>query len=132
MLEKFALMAFVSTAEPAKARGFYEGKLGLPVKAADDYGVMYDAGGTTLRMSFVQELHPAPYSILSWIVADIHSVITELTAKGVKFEIYEGMGQDASGVWTSPGGARVAWFKDPGGNLLSLSEFGQDISWLEE
>jgi len=123
MLGKYALMAFVSTAEPAKARAFYEEKLGLTVTSVDDYGVMYDAGGTTLRMSFVRELHPAPYSILSWMVTDIHAVIAGLKAKGVVFEIYEGFGQDGSGVWMAPGGTQVAWFKDPGGNLLSLSEF---------
>lgn len=122
MLGKYSLMAFVATAEPATGRAFYEETLGLPVTSADDYGVMYDAGGTTLRMPFVRELHPAPYSILSWMVSDIHSVISALKAKGVIFEVYEGMGQDASGVWTSPGGTKVAWFKDPGGNLLSLSE----------
>lgn len=122
MLGKYALMAFVATTEPATGRAFYEGKLGLTVTSVDDYGIMYDAGGTTLRMSFVRELHPAPYSILSWIVADIGAVIAGLKAKGVVFELYEGMGQDVSGIWTAPGGTKVAWFKDPGGNLLSLSE----------
>jgi hypothetical protein len=125
MLENYALMAFVSTAEPATARAFYEQKLGLRVTSADDYGVMYDAGGTALRMSFVRELHPAPYSILSWMVSGIHSVIEGLQKEGVVFEVYDGLGQDASGVWTAPGGTKVAWFKDPGGNLLSLSEFSQ-------
>ena len=123
MLGNYALMAFVSTAEPPKARAFYEEKLGLPVTSVDDYGVMYNAGGVTLRMSFVRELYPAPYSILSWMVTDIHSVIAGLKARGVTFEVYEGLGQDASGVWTAPGGTMVAWFKDPGGNLLSLSAF---------
>lgn len=122
MLGKFALMAFVATAEPAKGRAFYEEKLGLTATSVDDYGVMYHAGGTTLRMSFVREMHPAPYSILSWIVTDIHAVIAGLRTKGVVFEVYDGMGQDVSGVWTAPGGTMVAWFKDPGGNLLSLSE----------
>src|SRR5580692_1535248 len=119
MLGKYDLMAFVSTAEPAVGRAFYEGKLGLPVKAADDYGVVYDANGIRLRMSFVQELKPAPYSILSWVVPDIHEVIGKLKTNGVVFEVYDGFGQDADGVWTAPGGTQVAWFKDPGGNLLS-------------
>ena len=123
MLGKYELMAFVATAEPATGRAFYEEKLGLSVTSVDDYGIMYDAGGVTLRMSFVRELHPAPYSILSWMVTDIDAVIAGLKARGVVFEVYEGMGQDDSGVWTAPGGTKVAWFKDPGGNLLSLSEF---------
>jgi hypothetical protein len=123
MLGKYDLMAFVSTAEPAKARPFYEGQLGLPVLAADDYGVMYDVNGRRLRLSFVRELQPAPYSILCWVVPEIFSVVADLMAKGVVFERYEGMGQDAAGVWTSPDGTRVAWFKDPGGNVLSLAQF---------
>lgn len=123
MLEKYDLMAFVSTAEPAKARAFYEGQLGLPVLAADDYGVMYDVNGRRLRLSFVRELLSAPYSILCWVVPEIFSVIADLMARGVVFERYEGMGQDAVGVWTSPDGTRVAWFKDPGGNVLSVAQF---------
>lgn len=123
MLGKFDLMAFVSTAEPAVGRAFYEGRLGLPVMQADDYGVVYDVNGVRLRLSFVQELKAAPYSILSWVVPDIHGVVRELKKKGVVFEMYAGFGQDADGVWTAPGGTMVAWFKDPGGNVLSLSQF---------
>jgi hypothetical protein len=123
MLGKYDLMAFVSTAEPAVGRAFYEGKLGLAVLDQDDYAVTYDANGIRLRMSFVRELHAAPYSILSWLVPDIHGTAKELKKKGVSFEVYEGFGQDADGVWTAPGGTQVAWFKDPGGNLLSLTQF---------
>jgi len=123
MLGKYDMVAFVSTAEPAKGRAFYEEKLGLKVVTADDYGVMYDVNGRRLRLSFVRELKPAPYSILSWMVQDISAVIRELKGRGVVFEIYEGFGQDADGVWTAPDGTKVAWFLDPGGNGLSLSQF---------
>jgi catechol 2,3-dioxygenase-like lactoylglutathione lyase family enzyme len=123
MLGKYDLMAFVSTAEPAAGRAFYEGKLGLPVLQVDDYGVVYDVNGARLRMSFVQELKPAPYSVLSWVVPEIYVVLRGLKAAGVVFEVYEGFGQDGDGVWTAPGGTKVAWFKDPGGNILSLSQF---------
>ena len=123
MLGKYDLMAFVSTAEPAVGRAFYEGKLGLPVKQADDYGVVYDVNGVRLRMSFVQELKPAPYSVLSWVVPDIHFLVAELKKKGVVFEVYPGFGQDEEGVWTAPGGTQVAWFKDPSGHLLSVTHF---------
>ena len=124
MLGKYDLMAFVATAYPAKARPFYEEILGLAVTHEDGFGITYDANGTRLRLSFVQELHPAPYSILSWIVPDIHSVIAALTVKEVIFERYDGLGQDKWGVWAAPGGTKVAWFKDPDGNLLSLSQWG--------
>ena len=123
MLGKFDLMAFVSTAEPAKARPFYEEKLGLQVTASDDYGVMYDVNGRRLRLLYVRELHAAPYSILCWVVPDIRAAVAALVLKGVVFERYEGLGQDDAGVWTAPDGTRVAWFKDPGGNVLSLAQF---------
>ena len=123
MLGNYDLMAFVSTAEPAVGRAFYEGKLGLEVMQADDYGVVYAVNGRRLRMSFVRELKAAPYSVLSWVVPDIHRVVGELQSRGVVFEVYAGLGQDADGVWTAPGGTMVAWFKDPGGNVLSLSQF---------
>ena len=123
MLEKYDLMACVSTAEPAKARAFYEGRLGLEVLGSDDYGVMYDVNGRRLRLSYVQELQPAPYSVLCWVVPDIRAAIAALTLKEVVLERYEGLGQDAAGVWASPDGTLVAWFKDPGGNVLSLAQF---------
>jgi catechol 2,3-dioxygenase-like lactoylglutathione lyase family enzyme len=125
MLGKYDLMAFVSTTEPDKARAFYEGKLGLAVTHQDNFGITYDAHGIRLRMSIVRELKPAPYSILSWVVPDIHAVIGELAAKGVLFEIFGGFEQDAAGVWTAPDGTQVAWFKDPGGNMLSLTEWAR-------
>ena len=125
MLGKYDLMAFVSTegSAKAKARAFYEEKLGLDILAVDDFGVMYDVNGRRLRMSYVQELKPAPYSVLCWVVPDIRTAIAALVLKEVVFEQYEGFGQDAAGVWTAPDGTLVAWFKDPGGNVLSLAQF---------
>ncbi len=123
MLGNFDLMAFVSTAEPLKARAFYEETLGLAVLAVDDYGVMYDVNGRKLRMSYVQELKPAPYSILCWVVPDIRAAVAALVLKELVFEQYDGLGQDKAGVWAAPDGTQVAWFKDPGGNVLSLAQF---------
>ena len=82
----------------------------------------FDAHGTMLRIAKVRELSPAPYTVLGWNVPDISGAVNLLRAKRVSFERYEGMDQDAGGVWTSPGGAKVAWFKDPDGNTLSLTE----------
>ena len=123
MLGKYDLMAFVSTADMARGRAFYEGVLGLPVRQADDYGVIFDANGVRLRMSLVREVVVAPYSVMSWVVPEIHEMISGLAAKGVVFERYDGFGQDEAGVWTAPDGTQVAWFKDPSGHLLSLSHF---------
>ncbi len=123
MLGKHNLMAFVATTNPAKARPFYEDTLGLTVTASDNYAITFDANGIRLRLASVREKTTAPYSILSWVVPDIHAIIAGLAAKGVTFEVYDGFGQDAAGVWTAPGGTQVAWFKDPDGNLLSLTQF---------
>ena len=123
MLGKYDLMAFIPTAEPGKARAFYEGTLGLAVLGSDDYGVTYDVNGRRLRLSFVKELQPAPYSVLCWVVPEIRGVIAALTVKEVVFERYEWMKQDVHGVWAAPDGTQVAWFKDPDGNVLSLAQF---------
>jgi hypothetical protein len=71
----------------------------------------------------VRELHPAKHTVLGWEVADIHAKTRELTSRGVRFERYDGLAQDESGIWTTPSGAKVAWFKDPDGNTLSLTQF---------
>jgi hypothetical protein len=123
MLGEYDLMAFVSTADMAIGRAFYEGVLGLTVRHADNYGVVFDANGVRLRMSLVRDVVVAPYSVMSWVVPDIHTMIRELVSRGVVFEKYDGFGQDALGVWTAPDGTQVAWFKDPAGHLLSLTHF---------
>jgi catechol 2,3-dioxygenase-like lactoylglutathione lyase family enzyme len=123
MLGKYDVMAFVPTVEPAKARDFYENTLGLAVLASDDNGVTYDVNGRRLRLSFVQELQPAPFSVLCWVVPNVRAVIAALTVKNVVFERYAWMKQDVHGVWTAPDGTEVAWFKDPDGNVLSLGQF---------
>ena len=116
-------MAFVATADATKARPFYEETLGLKVRDADAYGINFGADGNYLRMSFIRDFKAAPYSVLSWVAEDIYNMIAALTARGVKFEHFEGMGQDEVGVWTAPNGTKVAWFKDPDQNMLSLTQF---------
>jgi predicted enzyme related to lactoylglutathione lyase len=87
--------------------------------------VVFDAHGTSIRVanvSSVKGFRPAPFTILGWAVSDIESAVAELTGRGVQFERFPGMEQDAMGIWTSPSEARIAWFKDPEGNVLSLTE----------
>jgi len=123
MLGRQSLMAFIPVTDAGRAKPFYEKTLGLKVVAEDPYGVMFDANGVTLRMSVVgSELKPAPFTILGWSVADIRAVIPALESKGVVFERYDFFEQDELGVWTSPEGAKIAWFKDPDGNTLSLAQ----------
>lgn len=123
MLNDKTIMPFVSTTDPARAREFYENVLGLLVKSQDNYAIVYDANGIDLRMSTVRELVVAPYSVLSWIVPDIKAEVIELGAKGVQFEKYGFFEQDELNIWTAPGGTQVCWFKDPDGNLLSLTQY---------
>jgi catechol 2,3-dioxygenase-like lactoylglutathione lyase family enzyme len=122
MLSGEELMAFVATRDGARARAFYEKTLGLRVVSNDDYALVLDANGTTLRVQKVDELTPHPFTALGWVVADIAATVDQLRARGVTFERYAGMDQDQRGVWRSPSGARVAWFKDPDGNTLSVTQ----------
>jgi catechol 2,3-dioxygenase-like lactoylglutathione lyase family enzyme len=119
------IVAFVATTAPARAKSFYAETLGLRFISEDAFALVFDAGGTMLRVAIVRELHPAPYTILGWIVKDIGHTIRDLEQQGVSFQRFDGLQQDDHGVWTAPGGARVAWFKDPDGNTLSLTEFGK-------
>jgi catechol 2,3-dioxygenase-like lactoylglutathione lyase family enzyme len=123
MLGSCDVVAFVATSEPDRARQFYGDVLGLRLVADEPAALVFDANGTMLRIAKVPELAPARHTVLGWSVADIASAVEELTGRGVAFERYEGFGQDERGIWTSPGGGRVAWFKDPDGNTLSLTQF---------
>jgi catechol 2,3-dioxygenase-like lactoylglutathione lyase family enzyme len=123
MLGNQNVMAFVATADAARARPFYEGMLGLTVKRTDPFAVTFDVNGIELRITTIRDFKPAPYSVLSWVVADIKGFLAALAAKGVVFEKYGFPDQDESGIWTAPDGTKVAWFKDPDGNVLSLTEF---------
>jgi catechol 2,3-dioxygenase-like lactoylglutathione lyase family enzyme len=122
MLESSRLVAFVATAQPSLARAFYEGVLGLRLVTDDHFALVFDANGTTLRIAKVDEMTPAPSTVLGWSVADIAMTVEALTRAGVAFERFESLSQDEVGIWVSPGGARVAWFKDPDGNLLSVTQ----------
>jgi len=119
------LIAFVPTRDPARARGFYEQTLGLNFVSEDPFAVVFDANGVTVRIanvSSVKGFKAAPYTILGWHVPSAEKAVQALTKKGVKFERFEGMNQDDLAIWSSPSGARVAWFKDPDGNMLSVTE----------
>jgi predicted enzyme related to lactoylglutathione lyase len=117
------LIAFVPTKDMGKARPFYEKTLGLPMEGESPVACAFRAGGVLLRVIVVEQLTPFPFTLLGWSVDDIAATVAALTARGVAFDRFEGVEQDELGVWRSPGGARVAWFKDPDGNTLSLTQF---------
>jgi catechol 2,3-dioxygenase-like lactoylglutathione lyase family enzyme len=116
------VIACVATTDKARAREFYADRLGLRLISEDQYALLFDAHGTKLRISVVRELQPAPYAVLGWVVPDVRAAIAELTARSIPAVHFEGMGQDEHGIWTSPAGVKVAWFKDPDGNALSLTQ----------
>ncbi len=121
MLAASPLFAFVPTVDMERAAAFYGDTLGLDVLERTPYAVVLDAGGTTLRLTLVEELTPQPFTILGWLVEDVDATVAGLHAAGVEPLRYPGMDQDGSGVWTAPGGARIVWFQDPDGNTLSLT-----------
>lgn len=125
MLGSADLIAFAPTRDATKAREFYEQTLGLECISADPFALVFNAHGTMLRVANVAEVkdfRPAPFTILGWQVTDVSDTIGDLVKKGVRFERFPGMDQDAKGIWKSPTGAKVAWFKDPDGNILSISQ----------
>jgi catechol 2,3-dioxygenase-like lactoylglutathione lyase family enzyme len=124
MLESARAVAFVPATDLDRARDFYEGILGLQVQEVSSFACVFRVAGATLRVTLVGELSPQPFTVLGWEVTAIHERIAGLAARGVEFARYEGMGQDPSGVWTTPGGDQVAWFRDPDGNVLSLTQHG--------
>ena len=123
MLATSDVIAFAPTTDLARARTFYENTLGLSLVDENQYACVFDAHGTMLRITAVPEPAAAPYTVLGWTVRDIAAAVDELATRGVRFTRYEGVDQDDRGVWTAPGGARIAWFLDPDRNNLSLHEF---------
>jgi len=122
MLGSTNIIAFIPTKNPEQARKFYEQTLGLRFVSDDGFALVFNANGVMVRVVRVQEITPAPYTILGWEVQNIEAVVAKLAQKGVQFERYGFFKQDDLGIWTAPSGARVAWFKDPDGSTLSVSE----------
>jgi catechol 2,3-dioxygenase-like lactoylglutathione lyase family enzyme len=122
MLDDQELMAFVATQRPNEAMVFYRDVLGLRFVSDDPFALVFESGSVTLRIQKVEQHVPLPYTALGWQVRDIATEVALLVAKGARFERFAGLEQDQSGIWNSPSGARVAWFKDPDGNVLSLTQ----------
>ena len=122
MLGAASPVAFVATTDAGRAHAFYEHVLGLSFLADEEFALVFDLDGTTLRVTRVDRLDPQPFTVLGWRVDSAEDSVRGLTARGVVFERYPALEQDALGIWTAPSGARMTWFKDPDGNVLSISE----------
>jgi catechol 2,3-dioxygenase-like lactoylglutathione lyase family enzyme len=122
MLCECPVIAFIPTKDAVRARPFYENVLGLRFVSDDAFAVVMDAKGTMVRIVRVGEFTPAPFTILGFQVENIDQAVAELTGKGLVFARYAYFEQSPEGIWTAPNGAKVAWFLDPDGNVLSLSQ----------
>jgi catechol 2,3-dioxygenase-like lactoylglutathione lyase family enzyme len=112
----------ICTRDRARATSFYRDTLGLPLAHEDKFAAVFNIGGITLRVSIVADFTPHEHTILGFNVPDVAATVKGLREKGVTFNIYQGFKQDELGVWTAPGGTvLVAWFKDPDGNVLSVT-----------
>jgi catechol 2,3-dioxygenase-like lactoylglutathione lyase family enzyme len=117
-------ITFIVTRDRGSAKHFYADVLGFPLVSEDPFAAVFDLNGTMLRVSTVKEHQGAQHTVLGWQVPDIVASVKLLTARGVKFNRYDGFGQDELGIWCAPGGSnKVAWFLDPDGNNLSLTQF---------
>ncbi len=124
LLDTSPIMAFSATTDAERAKEFYRDRLGLKLVEDGPFALVFDAAGTMLRVQKVKEIRQAQYTALGWQVTDIAAKVDELEKAGVKFEHYGFPGVDQKGIWSPPGAsARIAWFKDPDGNILSLTQF---------
>jgi len=126
MLHASRLVCFVATADADRARAFYEGRLGLTLLEDGGYALVFDAHGTQLRVQRVEAVAPHPYTAIGWEVDDLAATVRALAAGGVAMARFPGLPLDADGIWDTPDGSRVAWFLDPDGNTLSLSQPPRD------
>lgn len=123
-LASSSLVAFVGVCDPDRAKSFYRDRLGLRLVSEElPFALGFDVQGTMLRVTVVPEVKPAKFTVLGWKVPDIQGAVSSLYKAGVEFQRYAGLQQDGLGIWTSPNGARVAWFHDPDGNILSVTQF---------
>ncbi len=126
MLKNNKIVALVPITDGDKAKNFYVDKLGLTFLSDDGFAIVLDANGNMVRLTKMKEVKPQPFTVLGWETADIAADIRQLQANGVSFELFHDfMKQDELGIWTAPDGTKVAWFKDPDGNILSLSQHAE-------
>ena len=123
MLASSKLQTIVLTSRLAEAERFYSDVLGLPLKGNSDGALVYDVGGGDLRISPVPSTEPSVHTVVGFAVSELRAVVSALGARGVQWERFPGFPLDAAGVVVTPGGAKVAWFRDPDGNLLSIVQY---------
>jgi len=115
-------VAFLASTDLDRSEVFFRDVLDLPILSRSPFACLFRCGASTLRVTRVDELRPQPFTVFGWTVVDLRSSVEQLGERGVGLLRYDGLDQDADGVWTTPGGDLVAWFHDSDGNVLSLTE----------
>ena len=113
---------FAATANPEQSLSFYQDVLGLQLISDQPFALVFSTAGIMLRVQKVEQVMPPPYTSLGWEVVNLAQATSELINKGVVFERFPFLDQDDAGIWTTPDGAQVAWFKNPDGNLISITQ----------
>ena len=122
MTPESKIVGFIPTQNAERALAFYQNVLGLRFISDDSFAIVLESNGTMIRLVRTSEFTAAPYTILGWQVEDIDNAVKELLSKGLVFRRYSFLEQSEDGIWTAPEGAKVTWFQDPDGNVLSLSQ----------
>ena len=122
MLASAKMVGFVPTKDSRQARAFYEGKLGFQFVSDDQFALVMKAGQNSIRIAKGTNFVPAQYTVLGWEVDNIEAMVRWLSGRGVVFEKYPFIQDKELGIWTARGGDKIAWFKDPDGNVLSVAE----------
>lgn len=122
MLASAKMVGFVPTTDYNKARAFYEGKLGFEFVSLDQFALVVRVGGHKIRIAKVPNFTPLQGTILGWEVQNIEEVVRWLNQRSVTIEKYPFVQDRELGIWTTPNGDKVAWFKDPDGNILSVGQ----------
>jgi catechol 2,3-dioxygenase-like lactoylglutathione lyase family enzyme len=123
MLASGRIVGIVPTLDSKRAREFYEAKLGFQFVSEDPFALVVRAGDTKIRVSKVpKDFTPVAFTILGWEVQNIEAVVAWLKGRGVTCEKYPFVQDQELGIWTAPNGDKVAWFKDPDGNVLSVAQ----------
>ena len=121
-LDGSSMVCFAATSQSEQARKFYQDVLELRLTDDTAFALVFDANGTMLRIQKIHDHRPVQHTVLGWQVGDIRSTIDKLSSRGVRFERYDGLPQDDRAIWQTPDNALVAWFRDPDGNILSLTQ----------
>jgi predicted enzyme related to lactoylglutathione lyase len=122
MLSKNPIHAFVPTMKSQEAKTFYKDVLGLELTSEDEFALEFQITGGFLRVTKVQDFKPHPFTVFGWMVEDVALIVIQLNEKNIFCERYGFIEQDDLGIWTAPNGTKIAWFKDPDGNLLSVND----------